>query len=311
VADLQYHTNDITNQGADASNRSMNFMIMTDPLGNPRYDSMVIAQGAVMKCNPQTTKVIELPQLWNDAEGIVSSKVAMIMQTLGVNPAMITQGFRKAKPSQAEVAQEHAVDLLTTANAVTVLEEGILTPVISLMMEMDHQYRNDAIMVQAYGELGQAAAMETIEPIQMGSRFVFRWDGVEQARNAQQVQQQLGIVNVVRGIGGENYPGYVLDMTSFLVNLIDGAFGAQMGRTIFKKVVDKETATTKALQMLLQKNQQMEAAMAGGSGRRPGGGGGQPRMGAQPAASRPAQAPPGAIHQDQMHGQQMPRPQRG
>ena len=309
VAKLQYYINDIAMQSADASNRGMCPIVLTDPMQNPRYDSMVVANGAVWKCDPNKTKILEFPQLWNDAEAIIQAKTALIMQTMSVNPAMMTQ-LHKSKPTQAEVAQEHAVDLLTTAVAVTMIEEGILTPVISLFMEMDHQYRDEAITVRAYGELGQEANMETIDPLQMNARYTFRWFGVEQARNAQQIQQTIAATNVIRGIPGEMYPEYVLDLSPALVNLIDSVSGPLQGRVIFQKVTNPQLAQRKALQMLLQKGQQMQAAQAGGSGKRPAGGGGLPKPGGQPAASRPAQNPPGAIHADRMGAPAMPRGQR-
>jgi hypothetical protein len=273
-------------------------IVLTDPLGNPRYDSMVMANGAVWKCNPQSTQILQFPQLWQDAQGIIDAKQSQIMQTLSVNPAMITQGFRKGKPSQAEVAQEHAVDVLTTANSVVTIEEGVLTPLISLFMEMDHQYRDEAILVRAYGELGQEIGMEKVDPIQMDSRFVFRWFGVEQARNAQQMQQQIAFANVVQHIPGQLYPNHVLDMTPLLVDMADSACGPMKGRTIFAKVNSPERQQMKTVQL------QLAAAGAGGG---QGGGEGGPKPGAQPAAQRPAQQPAGAVHADQLGAPSMPR----
>ena len=310
VAALQYCINDIANESADSSNRAMLPVVLTDPLGNPRYDSMVQANGAVWKCNPNSTKVLEYPQLWKDAEGIIQSKEAAIMQTLGVNPAMITQGFKKAKPSQAEVAAEHSVDLLTTANAVTGIEEGILTPMISLWMEMDHQYRTEAITIQTYGELGQELAMEEVDPIQMDVKYVYRWFGVEQVRNAQQMQQQIALMNVIQHIPGQLYAEHILDVSGILVDQVDAAWGPTRGRSIFRKIKNQQDAEMKKLQMLLGGSAQQNPANKGGGGKQ---GGGQPgpRPGAQPGQQRPAQNPPGALHADQLaQSGAMPRGQR-
>jgi hypothetical protein len=199
---------------------------------------------------------------------------------------------------------EHSVDLLTTANAVIGIEEGILTPIISLFMEMDNQYREDAITIRAYGELGQEVAMEKIEPIQMDARYSFRWFGVEQARNAQQMQQQIAMINVVQHIPGQLYPQYVLDVTPVLVDLVDEAFGPMKGRTIFKKVNSPETMQMKQLQLMLGGAAQANPANKGGhaAGGKAGAG---PKPGAQPGQQRPAQQPPGAVHKDNL-GQNSP-----
>jgi hypothetical protein len=291
VAALQYSINDTANQAADSSLRAMSPVVMTDPLGNPRYDSMVQATNAVWKCSPNSTKVLDYPQLWQDAEGIIQAKEASIMQTLGVNPSMITQGFKKSKPSQSEVATEHAVDLLTTSNVVTGIEEGQLTPIISLWMEMDHQYRDETITVQTYGELGKELGMEEIDPIQMDCKYVYLWFGVEQVRNAQQMQQQIATLNVVQKIPGQMYPEYVIDMSGIVVDLIDSAWGPSKGRTIFRKLKSPEDQQMKTLQLML----------GGSAGANPASGGGGPKPGAQPGQGKPGgQNPPGAVHQDHM-----------
>ena len=61
------------------------------------------------------------------------------------------------------------MDILTTADAVTVLEEGILTPLVQRFMAYDHQFREDAITIKQFGEMGLKANMEEIPQIQMNS----------------------------------------------------------------------------------------------------------------------------------------------
>jgi hypothetical protein len=118
---------------------------------------------------------------------------------------MMTQGSKK-KQSQAEVANEQQVDILTTADSVTVLENSILTPMVARFLELDHQYRDDVVTVRQYGQLGKQAEMQRIEPIQFNRRYQFRWYGVEAARTTQQVQQQIAALNVIRGIPAQFYP---------------------------------------------------------------------------------------------------------
>jgi hypothetical protein len=298
VDDLQYFINDMANEGADSSTKAMAPIVMTDPVLNPRYDSMIIAQGAVWKVNPNGTKILEFPQLWKDAGAIIQQFEAMIMQTLSVNPAMITQAYRRGKPNQAEQAQEHAIDLLTTANAVSVIEEGILTPWVQLIVDMDHQYRDEEITVRAYGEMGMATKMEAIEPIQLGARYEFRWDGVEQVRNAQQLQQQIAGFNVLRAIPPQLYPGYVMNVVPLIIPLVDSLFGPQRGRLVFQDLkelakTDPAAAKVKVAQSMAQA--QVMAAM--GAGGKPGGAPGASKPGGQPKPPPGHASPPGAIRQ--------------
>ena len=235
VADLQYYANDIMNEAADSSSYAMLPIIMTDPEKNPKVGSMVLSLAAVWETSPRDTQFAQFPPLWKDGLEIVAQVKQEIMQTLNVNPAMITQAVHaKKKQTQAEVAQEQQVDILTTSDAVQVVEEGILTPLISLFIEMDHQYRDEEILVRQYGEMGMAAGMEAIPPIQMDHRYAFRWFGVESARNAQQIQQQIAALNVVRGIPPQLYMGYTLNMAPAITNLIESAFGPQLGRLVFR-----------------------------------------------------------------------------
>lgn len=235
VAGLQYFANDIMNEAADSASYSMLPIIMTDPEKNPRIGSMVLSLAAVWQTNPNDTKFAEFPQLWKDGLEIVASTKQEIFQALSVNPAMIPQGAKK-KQSQAEVANEQQVDVLTTADAVTAVETGVLTPLVTWFMEMDHQYRENDIMIRSYGDMGKRAVMEEIKPLQMDQRYEFRWFGVEAARNAQQVQQQIAGLNVLRGIPPQLYPGYKLNIAPAMVQMVENIFGPRLGPLIFEDI---------------------------------------------------------------------------
>ena len=232
VADMQYFANDMINEAADSSAYAMLPIIMTDPEKNPRVGSMVMSLAAVWLTNPNDTKFAQFPQLWKDGIEIVGQVKQEIFQALSVNPAAITMGAKKKL--QAEVANEQQVDILTTADAVTTLETAILTPIVSMFLELDHQYRDDDIMVRSYGDMGRRASMETIPPLQMNNRYEFRWFGVEAARNAQQVQQQIAGLNVLRGIPPQLYPGYKLNLAPAIVQLVENTFGPRLGPLIFE-----------------------------------------------------------------------------
>lgn len=236
VYDFQLLANDACNEGMDSAAYALMPIVMTDPVKNPRIGSMILSLAAIWETNPNDTQFATFPALWKDAFEIVLAARNQVFQTLGVNPAMMTQSTSSKKPTQAEVAQEQQVDLVTTADAVTTIEGGILTPLIQRMLELDHQYRDEEISVLQYGELGTTAAMQTVPPIQLGERIFLRWYGVEAARNAQQVQQQTAVVNVLRGIPPAMYPGYELDLTPAISLLVENAFGARLAPVIFKDI---------------------------------------------------------------------------
>lgn len=236
VADSQYAANDACNQGADASNYALSPIIITDPEKQPRAGSLILSMGAVWLADPNSTQFAKFPPLWKDALEIIMAHRAQIFQTLGVNPSQITQTTTnpKKKPSQAEVANEQQIDILTTADAVTVLEEEIFTPVLAFMLELDHQFRKDDLIVREYGEMGQRATMQAIPPTQMDRRYQFRWFGVEAARTAQQIQQQIAFFNVVRGIPPEMYQGYRIDLGPALSLAFETVFGPRIAPLTFK-----------------------------------------------------------------------------
>jgi hypothetical protein len=139
------------------------------------------------------------------------------------------------------VAREQQVDILTTADAVTVIEEGVLTPVVNFIVELDHQYRKDKMLIRMFGEKGLRAKMDWIEPIQMGKRYAYRWFGVEQARNQQQIQMQIAGLNMIRSIPPQQYPGYKLNLVPVITNLVENLFGPRMAPLIF---VDEKAQMT-------------------------------------------------------------------
>lgn len=235
VADLQYLANDTMNKAADSMSYGLMPIVMTDPEKNPRVGSMVLDMAAIWETNPNDTKIIQFPPLWKDGLEIVAGAKQEIFQTLSVNPAQITQGTKK-KLSQAEVANEQQVDLLTTADVVTVIEEVLLSPLITRFIELDHQFRDEAVQIRAFGELGMRASMQDIEPIQMGARYEFKWLGVEAARNVQQVQQQITFINVLKGIPPQMYPGYKLDIAPILKQLTENNFGPRLAPLVFKDI---------------------------------------------------------------------------
>lgn len=238
-ADQQYAANDATNMGNDSAAFSLMPIVMTDPEKNPRVGSMVLALSAIWETSPSDTQFAQFPQLWDQALQIVAAASAQVATTLSVSPAAITQQASDKKLSQGEIANEQQVDILTTADAVTVLEDGILTPLISFFAEMDHQYRDDELTVRQYGSMGVRANMQVIPPLQMERRYQFTWFGVEAARNAQQIQQQIAAMNVLRGIPPDQYPGYKLNLVPIISQMVENTFGPRLAPLVFEDMRDQ------------------------------------------------------------------------
>jgi hypothetical protein len=57
---------------------------------------------------------------------------------------------------------------------------------------------------------------------------------VEQARNAQSLQQQVAGINVIRGVPPQLIPGYQLNLGPLLSHMVDNLFGPRLGATILQ-----------------------------------------------------------------------------
>lgn len=356
VEKLQYTANDAWNMGMDSAQYALLPIVMTDPEKNPRVGSMVLAMSAIWETNPNDTKFASFPALWKDALSLVAINRDQIMQSLSVTPAMMPHGNAGKKPTQAQAAQEQQVALEATALPVTDIEEGILAPMLEWFMELDAQFRDDELMVETYGEMGIQARMEAIPPSQMGERYLFKWYGSEGFRSAQQVQQMIATMNVLRGIPPQQLNGRKLDVSAILEHITLTVFGPRMApRILVDQRHQLQVPPMLENRMLLNglpvpvhatdddiQHLQIHDQIAAGSGDPsghirehmmahmaqlkektaqaagpqqgapgiPGGAqgpanpqpgvAGAPRIGAQPGQPRPVQAPPGAVHQDQM-----------
>ena len=239
VLDIQIFANDQINEGADTAHFSAMPIIMTDPEKNPRVGSMILGLASIWETNPKDTQFAQFPELWKSAFERVAECKNQIFQSLGVNPAMMpNSGGGKKKMNQAEIANEQQVDILTTADAVTILEEGILTPLLHRIAEYDHQFRDKKMVVRQFGEVGVKAVMQDVDPIQLDRRYEFRWFGVEAARNAAQVQQQIAMANVFKSVPPNLYQGYRLDLAPLMVQLAENAFGPRLAPLTFVSIKD-------------------------------------------------------------------------
>jgi len=237
-ADMQYAANDAVNEAWDSAAYALMPIVMTDPEKNPRVGSMILSLAAVWETSPKDTQFAKFPDMWKDGFALVGECKAEIGQTLSVSPAAITQGpapaaAKGSRPNQADVAREQQVDLLTTADAVTVIEEAILTPMLEMFIELDHQHRDETITIRQFGEMGVQAQMQEVEPVQFDTKYQFRWLGVESAKNAQAIQQQIAGMNVIRGIPPQQLNGYQVNLVPIITQLVENTFGPRLAPLIF------------------------------------------------------------------------------
>jgi hypothetical protein len=256
VDTLQYQANDIANQGADSATYSMLPIIMTNPAMNPRTPTMVLNLAAIWECDPNSTRFAEFPKLWQDAVPQIQAYTQLIFQELSVNPAMLPQqtGRPGAKRSQAEVALEQQVDLLTTAEEAEAIEDNGLTPMLALWVDYDHQFREEEELVRSYGKLGEIASMQSVPPQENRNRLLFRWSGVEQARNAAERQQQIAFINVLRGVEPVlEKAGYQLNLAPLLVHAAGNIFGWGDSTQIIVDVRQRSTLDPELENMMMSR----------------------------------------------------------
>ena len=240
VERLQIAANDAINKADDSSSYSLLPIVMTDPSKNPRVGSMVMNLAAIWETNPKDTQFAQFPALWKDGLQIVATYKTEIFQALSVSPASIAQSSGgKSKRNQAEIANEQQVDILSTADIVTNIEDEILTPLIRRFVDYDYQFRKKEVTVHQYGQMGVRANMQKIPPIQSDRRFEFKWYGVEAARNAQQLQMRIAGMNVLNGIPPDKYPGYTMNMVPIISAFVEETYGVRVAPEIFQDMKQK------------------------------------------------------------------------
>ena len=234
LAPMQYEANDAANEAADADHFGAMPIIARAPgEGNA---PLILNLAAVWDVDPNKIKFMEFPDLTERAVSRIVRATTAIFQSLGVNPSMLPQQSSSSggKASQARVAQEQQVDLLTTAEAVSVVDEGILTPAVEWVVDLDHQFRDGDLTVRAFGEMGVRAAMIDVPPLQNRTRYQFSWCGAEQAKmNVAMQQQGTAFINILRGMRQDLMAeGYSLHLGPMLERASVNIFGPMTGSLI-------------------------------------------------------------------------------
>jgi len=243
VESIQYEANDAVNEGADAATLSAAPMIFRDP---EKYNGPIVYNvGAVIDCPPDAIKIAEFPDLTPRAIQRVQMAIQAIFQSLSVNPSMLPQQMRAGKPTQAQIAQDQQVDLLTTAEGVKVVVETCLTPALGWAIDLDYQFRDRDLLIRQFGEMGVRAKMEAVAPLQNRSHYTFIWRGGEQVKmNAMMQQLGTGWLNVLRDPAMRQalaLEGYQLHLAPAILANTQNIFGAFLGSSI---LIDQRTLLT-------------------------------------------------------------------
>ena len=238
VAPMQYALNDVANMGLDSAAFSLMPICITDPKENPVYESMMVSLAAIWLANPNTTRFVEMPALWQNSLQMMEAFKAQIMESLGLNPTMVPQGGYK-KPTQAEIAAQQQLAVESIEEEISILEGEILTPLLQWMYEMDVQFREKPLSIPTWGEKGMKVAMEEIPVFEEMGDFQFLWMASEEEKNVQKVQQQVSAMNILSNLPPQALDGKKIDLGPIVQNLVESVFGPSMGSRVLKSMQDE------------------------------------------------------------------------
>lgn len=228
---LQWNLNDYWNMGQDSAQYALLPIVMTDPLSQPNYQSMVMGLAAVWLADPNKTKFSQFPAIYKDAVALCQAIKAEINEAMDVNDAMLGKmpAGRKNANQVSAMAQEAQTNIIDHAKR---YEEQILNPLLEWMFELDRQFRTKELMVRVLGEVGARANMQEIPVQAFGNRFEFSWMGTAYQANLQRMQQMIATMNVLRGIPPQQLDGRRLNIGPILEAMVDQIFGPELAPQI-------------------------------------------------------------------------------
>lgn len=228
---LQWNLNDFFNMGQDSAQYALMPIVMTDPLAQPNYQSMVMGLAAVWLANPQTTQFAQFPALWKDSIQLCGAMKQQIQESMDVNEAMLGKqpAGRKNQAQAAQQAQAQETNIVDNAKR---CEETILNPLLERMFELDRQFRTKELVIATMGEVGTEKRLQEIPPQAFGERYFFRWAGTSFQTGMQRIQQMISWMNVMRGIPPQQLNGRRLDITPILEYGTSQIFGAEVAPKI-------------------------------------------------------------------------------
>jgi hypothetical protein len=224
---LQWNLNDYWNMGQDSAQYALLPIVMTDPLAQPNYQSMVMGLAAVWLADPNKTKFSQFPAIYKDAVALCQAIKQEINESMDVNDAMLgkmPQG-RKNQAQMAAQAQAQESNIIDHAKR---YEEVILNPLAEWMFELDRQFRTEEITVEVLGEVGVRANLQEVPVQAFGERYFFRWCGTSYQQNLQRMQQMIAWMNVLRGIPPQQLDGRRLNIGPILEYGTEQIFGPEV-----------------------------------------------------------------------------------
>jgi len=228
---LQWNINDFYNMGMDSAQYALLPIVMTDPLANPNYQSMVMGLAAVWLTDPQKTQFAQFPAIYKDSIALCNSIKAQIQESMEVNDAMLGKmpPGRKNQAQAAAQAQEQQSNIIDHAKR---YEGCILNPLLERMFELDRQFRTKELTVVTMGEVGARAKQEEIPVQAFNERYFFRWCGTAYQTGMQRMQQMIAWMNVLRGIPPQQLDGRRLNVGPILEMGTEQIFGPEVGPRI-------------------------------------------------------------------------------
>ncbi len=228
---LQWNLNDYWNMGQDSAQYALLPIVMTDPVANPNYQSMVMGLAAVWLTNPQTTQFAQFPAIYKDAVALCNAIKAQIQESMEVNDAMLGKmpAGRKNQAQAAAQAQSQESNIIDHAKR---YEGVILNPLLERMFELDRQFRTKELTVITMGEVGARAKQEEIPVQAFTERYFFRWCGTAYQTGMQRMQQMIAWMNVLRGVPPQQLDGRRLNVGPILEMGTEQIFGPEVGPRI-------------------------------------------------------------------------------
>jgi hypothetical protein len=228
---LQWNLNDYWNMGQDSAQYALLPIVMTDPLANPNYQSMVMGLAAVWLTNPQTTQFAEFPAIYKDAVALCNAIKAQIQESMEVNDAMLGK-MPAGKKNQAQAAAQAQSQESNIIDHAKRYEGCMLNPLLERMFELDRQFRTKEITVVTMGEVGARAKQEDIPVQAFNERYFFRWCGTAYQSGMQRMQQMIAWMNVLRGVPPQQLDGRRLNVGPILEMGTEQIFGPEVAPRI-------------------------------------------------------------------------------
>jgi hypothetical protein len=228
---MQWDVCDIHNIGKDSAIYSVLPVFAADPTNNPNWAALVAGVGAVWPIAPDDIRKIDFGQLYKEALMLEEAYTAQINRSLGINEMMLGMMPKGRKNNQMMGAMQMEASTEVSDHA-TRYEEEMLNPLVEMLFELDQQYRTKGLMIETRGMIGYKAAIEEIPVQQWGERYFFRWLGTEVMLKAQQIQQQIGFMNVLKGTPEQMMNGKKIDISPIIIRAVEGLFSPEDAQKI-------------------------------------------------------------------------------